>query len=656
VAQPKRSARDSDRASADGAAPARRDDKAKEKPKSDIIGRTLDDRYRIEERLGVGGVGAVYRATHVTLGRPVAVKLLLEGLDPSFRARFEREAKALAGLRHPNIVSIVDYGVTEDMPYLVMELLEGETLSQRINNRTLKSDEVLEIARQLLRALSFVHEQGLVHRDLKPGNVFAEKLPGGEERIKLLDFGLAKVIEGDGKDEPPVTRAGHAVGTPAYMAPEQVAGDAADARTDCYGVGVLLFQMLCGRVPFVGEPMEQLRSSLVTPAPALSEAKPSLKPRPELEALVARAMCKPRDGRFQSAADMLAALEAVPRPWLLDDPAFADTALADRSGDHPSMAPTLLHAPGSGKPPRVSRHSAKGDAAARPRGVWLLLALSVIAALYYSKFVPASEQVRPVPKKDATSQAEVAAPPPARAQPEPERMVIQPSEVEAAQPAPAPEAAQPSAEPAAPDPAAEPAQDTVAVAPEPATPEEQKQEQPPATAEPDTVPAPPPAPAPAATAQSAAPARPPRPYARNPWARGTPPPLVQVRHAVNNGDQLGERTIIALRKYNRLYAEDVRGHLVLARLYLNRNWRPDALSQYQIAVQLDMSARGAPEMLPDVLKMVAQGKVAGEASRFVRQTWGTEALPAIGRAMAASAKDKDAQARLKALRASISGA
>jgi len=437
------------------------------------------------------------------------------------------------------------------------------------------------------------------------------------------------------------------------MAPEQVAGDAADARTDCYGVGVLLFQMLCGRVPFVGEPMEQLRSSLVSPAPALSEAKPSLKPRPELEALVARAMCKPRDGRFQSAADMLAALEAVPRPWLLNDPAFADTALADRSGDHPSMAPTLLHA-GSSKPP-AERAAGKDDAAARPRGVWLLLALSVIAALYYSKFVPLSEQVRPLPKKDATSEAEVAAPPVAQPAPEPERMVIEPAEVEAPKAEPTAEAAQPSAEPAAPDPAAEPAQDSVAVAPEPATPEEQKQEQPPATAEPDTVPAPPPAAAPAA-AQASSGAAHSRPAARNPWARGTPPPLVQVRRAVNNGDQLGERTIIALRKYNRLYAEDVRGHLVLARLYLNRNWRPDALSQYQIAVQLDLSARGAPEMLPDVLKMIAQGKVAWEASRFVRQTWGSEALPAIGRAMAASAKDKAGLERLRALRASISGA
>jgi hypothetical protein len=415
--------------------------------------------------------------------------------------------------------------------------------------------------------------------------------------------------------------------------------------------------MLCGRVPFVGEPMEQLRSSLVSPAPSLVEVKPSLKPRPELEALVARAMAKPRDGRFQSAADMLAALEAVPRPWLLDDSAFADTALANSSGNHNSMAPTLLHAPGSGKPPRLSQAAAKDEDGGRPRGVWLLLVLSAIAALYYSKFVPASEHVRPAPpsEKAATSQTEVAVPPSAAA-PEPERMVIEPAEIEAHTAAAA-------------EPAAAPSADEEEVPAEPATAAEVAQDAPPSAEADAPPPAPPPsepaapaaaagadAPAPVATTHTTVPARPSRPAARNPWARGTPPPLVQVRRAVNNGDQLGERTIIALRKYNRLYAEDVRGHLVLARLYLNRNWRPDALSQYQIAVQLDMSARGAPEMLPDVLKMVAQGKVAGEASRFVRQTWGTEALPAIGRAMAASAKDKSALERLRVLRASIAGA
>jgi serine/threonine protein kinase len=187
-----------------------------------LIGRSLDERYVIEAEIGVGGLGSVYRATHTKLQRPVVVKLLHEngGVHALQSRRFEREAKALAGLEHPNIVAILDYGVSDNRPYLVMELLEGETLAQRLKRGPLPLKPALSVARQLLEALAFMHGAGLVHRDVKPSNVFLQRLQSGRERVKVLDFGLAKFTAPSlpGAD-PTLTRDGTIVGTPAYMSP-----------------------------------------------------------------------------------------------------------------------------------------------------------------------------------------------------------------------------------------------------------------------------------------------------------------------------------------------------------------------------------------------------------------------------------------------------
>jgi eukaryotic-like serine/threonine-protein kinase len=206
-------------------------------PNPSAIGRALDGRYRLEAEIGVGGLGAVYRATHEKLDKSVAIKLLHQhcGTSELLRGRFEREAKALATLDHPNIVSVTDFGIAEDTPYLVMELLEGETLAERLDRGPLAGTEAPKLIKELLAALRFVHERGLVHRDMKPSNVFLQRLPSGGERVKILDFGLAKFMGPDPapeKSEPTLTRAGAVVGTPAYMSPEQAAGDSADARSD----------------------------------------------------------------------------------------------------------------------------------------------------------------------------------------------------------------------------------------------------------------------------------------------------------------------------------------------------------------------------------------------------------------------------------------
>src|SRR5262245_42900584 len=165
------------------------------------------------------------------------------------RGRFAREAKALAALQHPNIVAVLDYGVSDARPYLVMELLEGETLAQRLQRGPLPLDRALQIIQQLLEALAFMHRSKLVHRDVKPSNVFLQRTRDGYDRVKVLDFGLAKFTAETAASDPTLTRDGAIVGTPAYMSPEQATGEEVDARSDVYTAGVIMFRTLSGRLP-----------------------------------------------------------------------------------------------------------------------------------------------------------------------------------------------------------------------------------------------------------------------------------------------------------------------------------------------------------------------------------------------------------------------
>jgi serine/threonine protein kinase len=277
-----------------------------------LIGHCIDERYCLEAVIGVGGLGSVYRATHTKLQRPVAVKLLHETFGESQiqRGRFAREAKALAALQHPNIVAVLDYGVSEARPYLVMELLEGETLSQRLHEGPLPVESALQVVQQLLEALSFMHRARLVHRDVKPSNVFLLNTKDGTDRVKVLDFGLAKFTATPlmVNSDPTLTRDGAILGTPAYMSPEQATGEIVDARSDVYAVGVILFRMLAGRLPFEGDAIEQVRSHLIAPVPPLNRPQPEPELDAALEALICRAMAKRREDRFTDAGEMLRAL------------------------------------------------------------------------------------------------------------------------------------------------------------------------------------------------------------------------------------------------------------------------------------------------------------------------------------------------------------
>jgi serine/threonine-protein kinase len=275
-----------------------------------LLGTTLADRYEIVGRVGVGGMGTVYRARQVGLAREVALKVLRpEGsADRETVARFEREAKAMSLLLHASTVRVLDFG--EDPSgylYLAMELLEGESLGKRIEREgALDVREAMRIARQILCSLAEAHGKGLVHRDLKPDNVFLAKIAGEPLPVtKVLDFGIAKVFRQDAPQLDQLeTQAGTVFGTPRYMSPEQAQGKALDPRSDLYSVGVLLHQMLVGRPPFVDTDAVVVMSKHIREMPkALREAAPHRPIPRSLERVVLRALAKSPRARPASAEE-----------------------------------------------------------------------------------------------------------------------------------------------------------------------------------------------------------------------------------------------------------------------------------------------------------------------------------------------------------------
>ncbi len=269
--------------------------------------------YEIKEKLGEGGMGAVYMGEHPLIGKRVAVKVLLDELvaNETLVTRFFNEAKAANDIRHQNIVDIVDFGKLDKdggghIVYLVMELLEGQSLATRLDTRRLTFDETRHILQQCCSGLAASHAKGIIHRDLKPDNLFLLKRGGDENFVKILDFGIAKLTATASTNAK--TRTGTLIGTPAYMSPEQCAGRGnIDARSDVYALGIVMYEMLTGHVPFKGEGFGDIVVAHLTEA-----AKPpsALRPDvpPELDAIVMKAIEKEVDGRFQSMEEFGVAL------------------------------------------------------------------------------------------------------------------------------------------------------------------------------------------------------------------------------------------------------------------------------------------------------------------------------------------------------------
>ncbi|MDC0677271.1 serine/threonine-protein kinase [Sorangium atrum] len=276
-------------------------------------GTIVGDKYRLEGPLSRGGMGSVWLARHLQLGAPAAIKFMdpEHAASPEFRARFYREARTAANLDSPHVVSVQDYGIWGTVPYLVMELLRGEDLSRRLRRvRRVSLAEAARIAIQTGKALRRAHESGLVHRDLKPGNLFLSRVDEDEEIVKVLDFGIAKQLTGKLLTDE-TTRTGELLGSPFYMSPEQARGDRnLDARSDLWSLGVILFRAVTGKLPFEGDVLGAVLSRiLVEPIPLATHLAPDVPA--DLDGFFVRALSRDRAQRFQSAQEMVHAFVAA---------------------------------------------------------------------------------------------------------------------------------------------------------------------------------------------------------------------------------------------------------------------------------------------------------------------------------------------------------
>ncbi len=279
-----------------------------------LIGSTVGGRYHIEERIGAGAMGAVYRAVQAGLGRPVALKVLKRDLawGGDTVQRFRREAKAMSALHHPHTVQVFDFGATDDgLLYLAMEMLEGEPITERLARAgVLGVKEAVIYAQEVLRSVGEAHAKGIVHRDLKPDNIFLARVEGEAlPMVKVLDFGIAKAIEGERRIDQFETLDGTVFGTPRYMAPEQAAGKALDPRTDLYAVGIMLYEFLVGQPPFVDADAVVVMAKHIREAPLpLCKAAPARPIPRSLELIVSKALEKEPGKRWQSADEFDKAL------------------------------------------------------------------------------------------------------------------------------------------------------------------------------------------------------------------------------------------------------------------------------------------------------------------------------------------------------------
>ncbi|XXF75804.1 TonB family protein [Myxococcaceae bacterium GXIMD 01537] len=322
-------------------------------PADPLIGRTLNGRFSVMEPLGVGGMGKVYRALQAPLDRMVALKVLNPSFpsarDPGFQKRFLREASLTSKLRHPNTVTVIDYGQTDDgIYYIAMEYLEGRTLAQALGQQgPLPWSRAVSIAQQVCRSLREAHSMGIVHRDLKPANIMLLN-EADQDLVKVLDFGLVKSMAAPAPEvapSPEITQNGTFLGSPQYMAPEQ-ARNVSDARSDVYSLGIVLYQMLMGRPPFISrDHIELIFSHYKEAPPTFAQVRPDLPVPPELEAVVRRCLEKDPARRYQTMDELLEGLREATASAGGHSGIFKRPGGANTTGPYPSPLFASVAAP-----------------------------------------------------------------------------------------------------------------------------------------------------------------------------------------------------------------------------------------------------------------------------------------------------------------------
>lgn len=342
-------------------------------------------RYEIKQLLGRGGMASVYLARDPHFERDVAIKILPREFlhDPQFLTRFRREAKTIASLDHPAIVPVYDYGEDDGQPFLVMRYMAGGSLSEHLHLRPISLTEAIIITRRIASALDEAHQKGLVHRDLKPGNVLFDQ----RSDAFLSDFGIVKMTEATAS----FTGTG-VIGTPAYMSPEQVHGDQEmDGRSDIYTLGIMLYQMLTGELPYKADtPAKQMMAHILDPIPDIKQKRPDLPPG--FNQVLSKAMAKKPDDRFNTASLMVDELETITNPGVSTPAAFsisstASPAVSSTASHSAADDPTQTIVYDTDQPTRVSAQAAAPEAAAaaqpppRPRWLWAAGAVGLIALI-----------------------------------------------------------------------------------------------------------------------------------------------------------------------------------------------------------------------------------------------------------------------------------
>ena len=596
-------------------------------------GEILEERYKVIGELGSGGMGIVYRAEHLRLRRQVAIKMLRQPFSGAqdLRPRFEREARALAALSHPNIVAVTDYGVHSGRPFLVMELVEGRTLRTVIDEGGVVIDRAVDIARQLLEGVAFAHRRGLVHRDIKPGNVLLQPLESGRELVKILDFGFAKFLEGESEHGATglatLTKSAIGFGTPAYIPPEQATGGTTDARTDVYSLGVVLFELLTGKQPFEGEIGELVHKHLVEPPPRLAEVRPDVPFNPALQEIIDKAMAKKQVDRYDDASEMLAALRLVHEPsGLMELPTEPVEPLPSPIDAHaPTLRPPSTSGSELGLPSLRATPKSKGRGPAR-YGLWLAgaMVIAIGAGVYLAQpddVEEGQEMLVRAANQAATKLRD-------RERANAERVV--------AERAPAAETVdeesaseEATAEEGAPE-------ETATAAVEEATTEGAGAEEEAAIAEAE------------AAAEAAAPAE---RTSADPWeATPVPRELARLRRRVYGRGQISATLLRQLRQYARENRGDPRPSLLLGDAYLRKGWSQDALERYELAYTLSPDSRNDPRMLRNIVQIIATVPVmAPKASEALTRMYGAEARQAVYDAARAPDLDVEARRRLRAL-------